>query len=76
MGEVFNAGNADIDNINVVKAGDAAEATLEDMGSTAYTSAPRHGTDNAFGSCWNSFSSCEKIRTQKLTFPVLNDQNF
>lgn len=43
MEEVFNAGNADIDNINVVKAGDAAEATLEDMGSTAYTAAPEPG---------------------------------
>ena len=43
MEEVFNAGNADIDNISVVKAGDPKEATLEDMGSTAYTAAPEPG---------------------------------
>ena len=62
MEEVFNAGNADIDNIKVVKAGEDAEkeaseaaetaaetATLEEIGSTAYTGAPEPGAPGEDG---------------------------
>jgi hydrid cluster protein-associated redox disulfide domain len=50
--EVFNAGNADVENITVTTGGDAPEAetvSADEMGSTAYSGAPEPGAPGKDG---------------------------